>query len=148
MHIFCWRAIFVMPKNSLCYTGASKRNRDLLVRKPFFHKCKRCGFKIFFTEDKLCEWPYTRLSKAAVIFFAEKEAWYAAFVNDARSWIVITLPGLAVIQSCCATYSFLLHDPITPTFSGCNQWEQWGEKLLRWYHFLWHKEWNQEWNDF
>jgi hypothetical protein len=30
--------------------------------------------KILFTEDKLCEWPYTRLSKAAIIFFAEKEA--------------------------------------------------------------------------
>jgi hypothetical protein len=33
------------------------------------------------------------LSKSAIIFFAVKEAWYAAFVNDARSWIVITLPS-------------------------------------------------------
>jgi len=131
LHIFWWIAIFAMPKNSLCYTGASKRNRDLLVRKPLFHSCKRWWLKILFTEDRLCEWPYTRLSKAVVIFFAEKEALYAAFVNDARSWIVITLPGLAVIKSCCAMCNFLLHGPITPSSSGCSQWEQWGRKATK-----------------
>ena len=69
------------------------------------------------------------LAKGSVVFFAVKEAWYTVFVNDPRSWIVTTLPGLAVIQSCCATCNFPLNGPITPTSSGCNRWQQWGRKV-------------------
>jgi hypothetical protein len=35
------------------------------------------------------------LAKVYILLFAVKEVGYASFVNDARSWIVITLSGLA-----------------------------------------------------
>jgi hypothetical protein len=63
------------------------------------------------------------------MFFAGKESWCPAFVNYSRSWIVVTLPGLALIQLCCATSNFPLNGPITPTSSGSNWWEQWGGKF-------------------
>jgi len=52
-----------------------------------------------------------------------------AFVNDARSWTVITLRGLAVIQSRFVTCNFPLSGPTTPTPSGCNRWQQGGGKV-------------------
>ena len=58
------------------------------------------------------------LEKAVFIFFAGKEAYCAAFVNYARSWVVVILPGLAVIHLCCAMHNFSLNGPITPTSSG------------------------------
>jgi len=60
------------------------------------------------------------LAKAVFLFFAGKEARRAAFVNYARSWIVVILPGLAVIHLCCATRNFHLNGPINPTSSGSN----------------------------
>ena len=90
------------------------------LRRSIFHRRNRWWLKIL-VKASLDNGNIPGLAKTAVIFFAVKEAWYAAFVNDARSWIVIILPGLAVIQQSCTTRNYPLNGLIThTTFSGCN----------------------------
>ena len=71
----------------------------------------------------------TFLAKAAIIFFALKEAWFTAYFNDARWRTAINLTGFAIIQSYYATRNYLLNDFINPTYIGCNWWEQRGGKV-------------------
>lgn len=51
------------------------------------------------------------LLKATIIIFT---------VNYAILWIVVVLPGLAVMQSLCATHNFALNGPMTPTSNDCS----------------------------
>lgn len=148
MHIFWWKGIFASPTNFLCYRDASRKNSDLLFRKFFFGGVTDDGSKSSSMKESLENGNILGSAKAADILFTVQEAWYAASVNDARSWTVFTLLGFAVNRSCCTRRNFPLNCPITPTQSGCNWWQQWRGKLLRWYRFLSHREWNQECNDF
>jgi hypothetical protein len=62
--------------------------------------------------------------------------------------IVVTLPGLAVIQASCAARNFPLNGPSLLHLAAVIDESSGVETLLMWYWFPLHREWNQECNDF